>query len=123
MNNALMTVGPVHQKGIDMANGYEVQIGEPTKTVNGKRLMPFVMIFREEQAQESIHDLKPCPVSDKSEDLKTKVVDTIDSLIPKGQNSLSLREADVVYGINKAKEAVLKLFNAEATLTRGEADG
>lgn len=61
MNNALMTVGPVHRKGIDMANGYEVRIGEPTKSANGKRLMPFVMIFREEQKQESIHDLKPCP--------------------------------------------------------------
>ena len=48
-----------------MANGYKVRIGEPTKSADGKRLMPFVMIFRGEQAQESIHDLKPC-MSDSS---------------------------------------------------------
>lgn len=55
-----------------------------------------------------------------SEDLKSKVIDTIDSLIPKGQNSLDLRTTDMVYGISRAKEAVLKLFNAESTQTNAE---
>lgn len=61
-----------------MANGYKVRIGEPTKSKDGKRLMPFVMIFREEQAQESIHDLKPY-MSDSSIS-RQAAIDAIDEI-------------------------------------------